>query len=56
MRSIISRQSTLSRGFKYQMTLIAAALLTFTCGKNNSSQKPVVQTERTGRANTSVDA
>ena len=56
MQSIISRQSTLSRGLKYQMTLIAAALLTFTCGKNNSSQKPVVQTERTGRANTSVDA
>jgi hypothetical protein len=56
MSKFFNLPSILNRGFRFQMTLAAAALLTFTCGKDSSSNRPVAQTQRTGRANTSVDA
>jgi hypothetical protein len=56
MSKILFLPSILRRGFCVQMTLIASVILVSTCGSSSSSKKPIAQTQRTGRATTSVDA
>ena len=56
MQSLTISTSFFNSGRLFKIAILAGALLTFNCGSSSTDTKPVTQSQRTGRANSSVDA
>ena len=56
LQSLTISTSFFNSGRLFKIAILAGALLTFNCGSSSTDTKPVTQSQRTGRANSSVDA